>query len=101
LPQKPAHIPSDGGEQRRWDGQSERFGGLEVPSITFSPGRNVLAEGLVLRLVGPHQPERRVRLLEGLAVLLDEGLQRHGRAAADRLDHVVGAGEDAGLVAST
>src|SRR6516165_9614628 len=36
--------------------------------------------------------------LEGLAVLLDEGLQRHRRAAADRLDHVVGAGEDAGLV---
>ena len=36
--------------------------------------------------------------LEGLAVLLDEGLQRHGRAAADRLDHVVGAGEDASLV---
>ena len=36
--------------------------------------------------------------LEGLAMLLDEGLQRHGRAAANRLDHVVGAGEDAGLV---
>lgn len=36
--------------------------------------------------------------LEGLAVLLDEGLQRHGLAAADRLDDVVGAGEDAGLV---
>ena len=36
--------------------------------------------------------------LEGLAVPLDEGLQRHGRAAADRLDHVVGAGEDASLV---
>src|SRR5262249_20722664 len=36
--------------------------------------------------------------LEGLAVLLDEGLQRHRPAAADRLDHVVGAGEDAGLV---
>src|SRR6202011_2091978 len=25
--------------------------------------------------------------LKGLAVLLDEGLQLHGRAAADRLDH--------------
>ena len=35
--------------------------------------------------------------LEGLAVLLDEGLQRHGRTGADRLDQVVGAGEDAGL----
>jgi hypothetical protein len=31
-------------------------------------------------------------------MLLDEGLQRHGRAAADRLEQVVGAGEDAGLV---
>ena len=37
-------------------------------------------------------------LLERLAVLLDEGLQRHRRAAADRLDLVVGAGEEAGLV---
>ncbi len=36
--------------------------------------------------------------LERLAVLLDEGLQRHGRAAADPLDQVVRAGEDAGLV---
>ena len=36
--------------------------------------------------------------LEGPAVLLDEGVQRHGRAAADRLDRVVGPGEDAGLV---
>src|ERR1700757_878025 len=35
---------------------------------------------------------------ERLAVLLDEGLQRHGRAAADRLDQIVRAGEDAGLV---
>jgi hypothetical protein len=34
--------------------------------------------------------------LEGLAVLLDEGLQRNGQAAADRLDQVVGGGEHAG-----
>src|SRR5262245_4965859 len=36
--------------------------------------------------------------LERLAMPLDEGLQRHGRAAANPLDQVVGAGEDAGLV---
>src|SRR5918999_3762188 len=35
---------------------------------------------------------------EGFAVLLDESLQRHGWAAADRLDQGVGAGEQAGLV---
>jgi hypothetical protein len=35
---------------------------------------------------------------ERRAVLLDERLQRHGRAAADRFDHVVGPGEEAGLV---
>jgi hypothetical protein len=35
---------------------------------------------------------------ESCAVLIDKLLQRHRRAAADRLDHVVGASEDAGLV---
>jgi len=31
-------------------------------------------------------------------MLVDEGLQRQGRVAAERLDQVVGAGEHAGLV---
>jgi hypothetical protein len=47
--------------------------------------------------VAEHAPITPTDSLKGLVVLLDEGLQRHGRAAADRLDHVVGAGEDAGL----
>src|SRR5260370_38052261 len=44
------------------------------------------------------QSRRRHVSLERLAMLLDEGLQRHGRAAADLLDQVVGAGKDAVLV---
>ncbi len=35
---------------------------LRVPSVRFLPRKEGIAEGIVLRLVGPHQPERRIRL---------------------------------------
>src|SRR5271165_5474829 len=42
--QKPSALFSHlvgGGEQRRWDDQSERFGGLEVPSNLSPPTRSL------------------------------------------------------------
>ena len=84
--------------RRPRDGQSERFGGLEIPSITFLQEAMYLSKASSSGSLGRASSNAASLSLEGLAVLLDEGLQRHGRAAADRLDHVVGAGEDAGLV---
>lgn len=81
--------------------------GLEIPSITFLLRKECTCspqEEMYLPKTSSSGALGRISLnaasvsLEGLAVLLDEGLQRHGRAAADRLDHVVDAGEDAGLV---